>query len=414
MDLFDSNENLKRNAPLADRMRPATLKDFFGQEHLVGEHKILRQLIETDLLPSLIFWGPPGTGKTTLAQIIANLTRSNFVAISAVTSGVSQLKEIVTQAKEKQKFHKEKTILFIDEIHRFNKTQQDALLPHVEDGSLTLVGATTENPSFSINSALLSRVRVFVLNSLTEVDLEQIIKTALQDKIYGLGQNKIKLKNSVIKYLAMLAGGDARIALNVLETSAQLVDKEKKEISREIIHEALQKTNLLYDRRGEQHYNFISALHKSLRGSDPNASLYWLMRMFEAGEDPLYLARRLIRFASEDVGLANSQALTQAIAGYQACQFLGRPECDVHLAQVVVYLARCKKSNELYDAINSIKKEIEISPAEVVPIHLRNAPTKLLKNLGYGKDYKYNPNFSGPVEQDYLPKRLRNKKWLKD
>ena len=413
MDLFDSNENLKQNAPLADRMRPANLKEFFGQEHLVGEHKILRRLIESDLLPSLIFWGPPGTGKTTLAQIIASLTRSNFVSISAVTSGVSHVKEIVTQAKEKQKFHHEKTILFIDEIHRFNKTQQDALLPHVEDGSLTLIGATTENPSFSINSALLSRVRVFVLESLSEVSLEKIIKTANKDKIYGLGQAKIKLKNSVIKYLAMLSGGDARTTLNVLETASQLLD-EKKEITKEIIHEALQKTNLLYDRQGEQHYNLISALHKSLRGSDADAALYWLMRMFELGEDPLYIARRLIRFASEDIGLANSQALVQAVAGYQACQFLGRPECDVHLAQVTVYLARCKKSNELYEALNSIKKDIETSPAEMVPIHLRNAPTKFLKDLGYGKNYKYNPAFSAPVNQDYLPTRLRHKKWLKD
>ncbi len=432
MDLFDSNENLKKHSPLADRMRPETLSEFFGQEHLigkglngkaVGETKILRQLIETDQVPSMILWGPPGTGKTTLARVIANVTHSVFVSLSAVSAGVSQLKEVVLHATERKKFHGEKTILFIDEVHRWNKTQQDALLPYVENGTVVLVGATTENPSFEVNGALLSRARVFVLEQLSIDDISKIIKRALQDKIRGLGWMKIRMKESVIKYLANFAGGDARAALNALEIASQTLPGTEKEITKELIHEALQKSHYLYDKSGDQHYNIISALHKSLRGSDANAALYWLMRMFVAGEDPLYIARRLVRFASEDVGLANSQALTQAVAGYQACQFLGRPECDVHLAQVVVYLARCKKSNELYSAILAIKKDMENTMDEPVPINLRNAPTKLMKNLGYGKDYKYPPayadragnrNFSELILQEYLPRNLKNKKWLRD
>ena len=431
MDLFDSNENLKKSAPLADRMRPERLEDFVGQEHLLGrslngkargrnpnpvdgQAKILRQLIESDRVPSMILWGPPGTGKTTLARIIAKLTHSIFVPLSAVSSGVSQLKEVFLSAVERQKFHGQKTILFVDEIHRWNKTQQDALLPYVENGTIVLIGATTENPSFEINGALLSRARVFVLEQLSILDIQKIIKQAMRDKIRGLGWMKIKAKESVIKYLANFSNGDARTALNALEIASQTLTGDQKEITRELIRDALQKSHYLYDKGGDQHYNIISALHKSLRGSDANAALYWLMRMFVAGEDPLYIARRLVRFASEDIGLANSQALTQAIAGYQACQFLGRPECDVHLAQVVVYLAKCKKSNELYEAVGAIKKEIANSLDEPVPIHLCNAPTKLMKELGYGKDYKYNPHFEGKVEQEYLPKKLKNKKWLKE
>jgi len=430
MDLFEVNDNIKKDSPLADRMRPENLSEFAGQENLIGPGKILRQLIEEDKVPSMILWGPPGTGKTTLARIIAKLTLSVFVSLSAVSSGVSQLKEVVLRAKERRKFHGEKTILFVDEIHRWNKTQQDALLPYVENGTVVLVGATTENPSFEVNGALLSRARVFVLEQLSNDDISKIIKRTLKDKTRGLGNQKIKVKDSAVKYLASFSNGDARTALNALEIVSQILGESglegdilgiskvspsevKTEITKDLICEALQKSHYLYDKGGDQHYNIISALHKSLRGSDQNAALYWMMRMFEAGEDPLYIARRLVRFASEDIGLANSQALTQAIAGYQACQFLGRPECDVHLAQVVVYLARCKKSNELYEAVLAVRKEIENSMDEPVPIHLRNAPTKLMKNLGYGKDYKYNPHFEGTVDQEYLPKRLKNKKWLK-
>lgn len=444
MDLFETNENLKKDAPLADRLRPVALNEFEGQESIVGKGKILRQLIENDKVPSMILWGPPGTGKTTLARIIALMTNSAFVSLLAVSSGVSQLKEIVKQAESRRRetaplsisgntsgdLLKQKTILFIDEIHRWNKSQQDALLPYVENGTITLIGATTENPSFEVNSALLSRARVFVLEQLTEENIFRIIKRALKDRNRGLGNLRMRAKDSVLKYLAGFADGDARIALNALEMASQILfaghretdDKVSPaggkragpELTKDLVKEALQKSHYLYDKGGGQHYNIISALHKSLRGFDANAALYWMMRMFVAGEDPLYIARRLVRFASEDIGLANSQALTQAIAGYQACQFLGRPECDVHLAQVVVYLAKCKKSNELYEAVQAVKRDVENSMDEPVPIHLRNAPTKLMKDLGYGKDYKYNPNFEGKVEQEYLPKKFKKKKWLKD
>lgn len=419
MDLFDqkNEENRLIAAPLADRLRPQNLAEFFGQANLVGEGKLLRRLIESDQIPSLIFWGPPGTGKTTLARIIANLTGSVFVSFSAVTSGVSDLKIMIKEAKEQLKFHNQKTILFIDEIHRWNKAQQDALLPHVENGTLVLIGATTENPSFEINSALLSRCRVLVLEQLAEEEIKKIITVALGDKIRGLGSLKIRLDQETLNYLALLANGDARTALNVLEISVKATKPLKSgiiKLSKPLIREALQRTAHLYDKSGEQHYNIISALHKSLRGSDADAALYWLGRMIAGGEDPLYIARRLVRFASEDVGLANSRALEQAVAGYQACHFIGLPECNVILAQVAVYLAKCKKSNELYTAFGQVMKDVQETADEPVPLHLRNAPTKLMKDLGYGKNYKYSPDHGYQEDQEYLPRKIRGRKYLKN
>ncbi|MFA6526600.1 MAG: replication-associated recombination protein A [Candidatus Buchananbacteria bacterium] len=414
MDLFDLKSN--KDAPLADRLRPQTLSEFAGQKDLIGEGKLLRRLIESDQIPSMIFWGPPGTGKTTLARIIANLTGAEFIQFSAVSCGVADLKKIIVAAKDLQKFHQRRTILFIDEIHRWNKAQQDALLPHVEDGTVILIGATTENPSFEVNSALLSRSRVFVLSQLDESDLMQILTSALADKEKGLGNLKIKTDDEVLKYLAVLANGDARTVLNVLELAVKATKPLKNgiiKLNKEKIRESLQKNAHLYDKTGDQHYNIISALHKSLRGSDADAALYWLGRMLAGGEDPLYIARRLVRFASEDVGLANSKALEQAVAGYQAAHFIGMPECNVILAQVVVYLAKCKKSNELYAAINEVMSDVKITMDEPVPIHLRNAPTKLMKNLGYGKDYKYSPNFNYEEKQEYMPEKLKGKKYLK-
>ncbi len=418
MDLFDRkpSELGERQAPLADRMRPNTLGEFFGQQDLVGEGKLLRRLIESDQVPSMIFWGPPGTGKTTLARIIANLTGSTFISFSAVTFGVSELRNVVKEAKERLKFERQKTILFVDEIHRWSKSQQDALLPHVEDGTVTLVGATTENPSFEVNSALLSRSRVFVLKQLETEDIVAILSAAVRDKERGLGHLKIKIDEQAIEQLAGLASGDARTALNVLEIAVRASKPLKNgiiKVDKKSLKESLARNAHLYDKSGEQHYNIISALHKSLRGSDADAALYWLGRMMAAGEDPLYIARRLVRFASEDVGLANSRALEQAVAGYQACHFIGMPECNVILAQVVVYLAKCKKSNELYEAINQVMRDVKETADEPVPLHLRNAPTKLMKDLGYSKGYKYSPDHNYQEEQEYLPEKLKGKKYLK-
>jgi putative ATPase len=398
--------------PLADRMRPEKLEEFVGQEHLVGEGKILRKIIESDKLPSMIFWGPPGSGKTTLAFIIAKKTNSHFIQISAVSSGVKDLRRIFNEARDMRKAYNRNTILFIDEIHRFNKSQQDSLLPYVEKGDITLIGATTENPSFEVNSALLSRTRVFVLNKLEPGDIGIIIKNAMVDKNRGLGSRKINIKEEDIKYLAELSGGDARNALNALELASDISPK----INREIIGEAIQRSHLLYDKDGEEHYNIISALHKSMRGGDADAALYWLGRMLEGGEDPLYVARRLIRFASEDIGIANSFALPQATAAYEACHYIGMPECSVNLAQVVVYMAKSKKSNQLYEGYLKVQEDIKNFPNEPVPLHIRNAPTDLMKNLGYGKGYKYTPHFKNLEEakQEYLPKKLKGRKYLPD
>ncbi len=412
-----------QSTPLADRMRPLSLKGFLGQEEIIGENTLLKQAIESDQVPSMIFWGPPGSGKTTLAFIIAKTTKSIFYQISAVNSGLKDLREIIKIADENKKKNK-KTILFIDEIHRWNKKQQDALLPSVEKGEIILIGATTENPSFEVVSALLSRCRVFVLKSLNKDQLIKIIKIALKDKKRGLGQLNIKINNRAMEMIAQMSNGDARTSLNALEYAVfsspdkGIKTKNKKdkgilEITSDIIKQAFQKSHLFYDKNGEEHYNIISALHKSMRGSNADASLYWLARMLEAGEDPLYVARRLVRFASEDIGLANSKALEQAVAAYQACHFIGMPECNVILAQIVVYMAKCKKSNALYVAYEQAKQDVETYGNLPVPLHIRNAPTQLMKDLNYGKGYKYSPDHDYKEKQEYLPDKLKNRKYLK-
>jgi putative ATPase len=401
-------DNKKNKKPLADRMRPRNLDEYLGQEEIIGKGKLLRTAIKNDNLPSIIFWGPPGSGKTTLAHIIAESTKSEFLQISAVTSGLRDLREIIKVARSNE-IEEKRTILFIDEIHRWNKKQQDALLPHVEKGIVTLIGATTENPSFEVRSALLSRCRVFVLKGLSVENIEKIIKSAIDDKERGLGEIKIKIKDETISLLAKMSNGDSRTALNILEYASSV----SAEISNDFIKEAFQKSHLLYDKNGDEHYNIISALHKSMRGSDPDASLYWLARMLEGGEDPLYIARRLVRFASEDIGLANSRALEQAVSVYNACYFIGMPECNVILAQAVVYMAKCKKSNNLYKAYKMAAQDIKDKGNLEVPMHIRNAPTGLMKNLGYGSGYKYSPDHEYKEEQDYLPKELKGRKYIK-
>ncbi len=400
--------------PLPERMRPRSLEEFFGQEHIIGEGKLLREIIKNKTVSSLIFWGPPGVGKTTLAQIIALETKSIFVTLSGVVSGKDDLKKIVKEAQERRAAMQESTLVFIDEIHRWNKAQQDALLPYVEQGVITLIGATTENPSFEIIGALLSRSRVFILEYLSSEALVKVLGRALSDKERGLGEFAVQIDDEVIDLLAELAGGDARTALSTLELAVKAqVKKDKIVIAKADIKEALQRTNLVFDKKGEEFYNAISALHKSMRGSDPSASLYWLARMLEGGADPLYIARRVVRFASEDIGMANSEALVQAVSAYQACHFLGYPECNVHLAQAVVYCAKSAKSNLLYRAYAEAAKDAKATSNLGVPIHLRNAPTKFMKEVGYGKDYKYNPDYDGEVEQEYFPKELKGRNYLK-
>ena len=415
MDLFSTHPQTDKKifAPLADRMRPRTLDEFVGQEHLLGEGRILRQAILAKQIPSMILWGPPGSGKTTLAHLITQYTGEYFIAFSAVTSGLKEIKEVITEARRQWSYNKKKTILFVDEIHRFNKAQQDAFLPHIEAGTIILIGATTENPSFEVISPLLSRTKVFVLNPLDEEEIMIILKRALHDKEKGLGEYHLKISPEALEYIAHFSDGDARTALNTIEFAVFSIppdDKDRRTISVSQVKEAMQKKALLYDKSGEEHYNLISALHKSLRDSDPDGALYWLVRMLEAGEDPLYIARRMVRFASEDVGNADPQALPVAVSGFQAFQFVGSPEGELALVQVAIYLACAPKSNALYTAYGKAQEDVRKEGELPVPLHIRNAPTKLMKDLEYGKEYKYAHNFSDAiVDQDHLPEKLRGR-----
>jgi putative ATPase len=417
LNLFPSipkDESADRTHPLADRMRPRTLDEFVGQEHLVGPGKPLRIQIERDDTGSIIFWGPPGVGKTTLAKVIAHMTRAEFVQFSAVLTGIKEIKQVMADAEKARQFGT-RTIVFIDEIHRFNKAQQDAFLPYVETGSIRLIGATTENPSFEIISALLSRCRVYVLNPLAEDQIVTLLRRALSDKERGLGEMKLSVDDNALEKIAAYSSGDARSAYNVLEVAAGLAQQRSGkgsggQVSDDIVQDALQKRVLRYDKAGEEHYNLISALHKSVRNSDPDASLYWLGRMLEAGEDPLYIARRVVRMAVEDIGMADPQALAITVAARDAADFLGMPEGNLALAQAVVYLAVAPKSNALYEAYGAVQEDVERTVAEPVPLHLRNAPTGLMKGLGYGRGYQYAHNLEKKVaDMQCLPDNLRER-----
>lgn len=384
------SEEVKMNAPLASRLRPQTLDEYIGQEHLLGKGKVLRKMLEEDRISSMIFWGPPGVGKTTLARIIAHMTRSSFIDFSAVTSGIKEIKEVMRQA-ENDRMMGIQTIVFVDEIHRFNKAQQDAFLPYVEKGSIILIGATTENPSFEINSALLSRCKVFVLQALTRQDMRRLLNDALKDK-RGFGNSIIHIEEKLLDAIAVFANGDARTALNTLDMvvlNGQIETDGSITVEEETLEQCTRKKLLLYDKDGEEHYNLISALHKSMRNSDPDAAIYWLARMLEAGEDPLYVARRLVRFASEDVGMADSQALQVAVAAYQACHFNGMPECNVNLTHAVVYLSMAPKSNALYIGYGKAKADAQNMLTEPVPLQIRNGATDLMQELHYGEGYQY-------------------------
>ena len=410
MDLFDQKDTDIDLSPLADKMRPRALDEFVGQSHLLGPGSLLRRAIEEDRLFSMIFWGPPGSGKTTLARLIAHETKSHFVSFSAVLSGVKEIRAVVDEAQSQWRYHRKKTLLFVDEIHRFNKAQQDAFLPHVEKGLITLIGATTENPSFEVISPLLSRTRVMLLKPYSNSELAVIINRAMHDKDKGLGNLALEIEPDAIEHIIWSADGDARMALNNLEAAASLLRNEQtgaRKITRAVMEKALQKKALQYDKGGEEHYNLISAFHKSLRGSDPDAALYWLGRMLAAGEDPLYIARRMVRFASEDVGNADPAALEITVSAMQAFHFIGLPEGELALAQAAVYLATAPKSNSLYVAYGIVKARISDTGTLAVPLHIRNAPTRLMKDIGYGKGYQYAHEFEDAyVPQDYLPDEL--------
>ena len=408
--------------PLAERMRPRDLDEFVGQSHVVGPGSLIRRAIEEDKLFSMILWGPPGCGKTSLANIIASATKSHFIQISAVLSGVKDIRSAIEEAKRQLQFTKKRTILFVDEVHRFSKSQQDSFLKHVESGLLTLIGATTENPSFELIPALISRCRVITLHALSDKDIKTVIQRALNSDQRGLGSRKFVLEKNALHHIIKISDGDVRSALNALEITATVLLSQKKVaegnrhrlIKIEDLENALQRKSLMYDKSGEEHYNLISALHKSLRGSDPDAAAYWLIRMIEAGEDPMYLGRRMVRFASEDIGNADPNALNVALNAVQAFKFLGHPEGDLALLQAAVYLATAPKSNSLYMAIKSVKDAINETGAQPVPYHIRNAPTGLMKNLGYGRNYKYAHNYKDAiVSQEYLPDKLKGIKFYK-
>jgi putative ATPase len=417
MPLFNlpQENDLPESMPLAARMRPQTFAEFVGQEHLVAEGRILRKSIEADQLPSMVFWGPPGSGKTTLARIIANVTRAHFSSLSAVSAGVADLRRVIGEANKRLKSSGQRTILFVDEIHRFNKAQQDAVLPFVENGTVTFIGATTENPSFEVISPLLSRCRVFRLNALSDEEVRLVVERAMKDVERGLGKLQVTMSEKTLHHLVTMSNGDARVALNALEMAAfaTLPDADgSRKIELSAIEEALQQRALLYDKSGDQHYDLISALHKSLRGSDPDAALYWLGRMLEAGEDPLYIVRRLIRFASEDVGVADPQALVVAVAAQQAVHFVGLPEGNLALAEAVVYLAAAPKSNSLYQAYSRVQQDIQHGRNEPVPLHLRNPVTPLMRGMEYGKGYKYAHNYPDHfAKQQNLPASLQGKRY---
>ncbi|MDR0570642.1 MAG: replication-associated recombination protein A [Clostridiales Family XIII bacterium] len=409
--MFDDRQT---SSPLASRMRPQSLDEFLGQSHLLGEGKIMRQMIDADAVTSMIFWGPPGVGKTTLAGVIAAKTHAHFIEFSAVTSGIKEIKEVMGKA-ESNRVMGERTILFVDEIHRFNKAQQDAFLPFVEKGSIILIGATTENPSFEINSALLSRCKVFVLHALSREELTALLERAISDP-RGFGNEGVGITDDMLSAIAAFANGDARTALNTLEMALLNGERENGRITvtAETLEQCMSRKSLLYDKNGEEHYNLISALHKSVRNSDADAGLYWLARMLEAGEDPLYVARRLVRFASEDVGLADSRALDICVAAYQSCHFLGMPECNVHLAHAVIYLAAAPKSNAAATAYSLAAKDAREMLAEPVPLHLRNAPTKLMRDLDYGKGYQYAHDFEDKLTRmTCLPESLLGRKYYR-